>query len=288
MGPYFLPSTDYEAMYKSDNSITLKVQAIIRGKEDKELITSGSGIAYTNALVDEIIKGNTNSDIVKAQKDSDTNVLTTQQFDNSEGSSNTKDLMMAYLGAESTPVAVFIYPKDFKSKDSVLEYLDAYNDGKDSDDAIYYTDLAAMLSALSGNIMDAITIVLIAFSAISLVVSSIMIGIITYISVLERTKEIGILRALGARKKDISRVFNAETFIIGLGSGLIGIGIAQLLTIPTNMIIEDVSGLANVAQLNPVHAIVLIIISMILTLIGGFIPSKMAAKKDPVEALRSE
>ena len=136
--------------------------------------------------------------------------------------------------------------------------------------------------------MDAITIVLIAFSAISLVVSSIMIGIITYISVLERTKEIGILRALGARKKDITRVFNAETFIIGLTSGIIGLLIARVLIIPTNIIIENLTKLKDVAKLNPNHALILLAISIMLTVIGGLIPSKIAAKKDPVEALRSE
>lgn len=134
--------------------------------------------------------------------------------------------------------------------------------------------------------MDAITYVLIAFSAISLIVSSIMIGIITYISVLERTKEIGILRALGARKKDITRVFNAETFIIGVTSGLIGIIIAKLLLFPVNTILENMTGLTNVAILNPIHALILIIISVILTLIGGYIPAIMASRKDPVVSLR--
>ncbi len=136
--------------------------------------------------------------------------------------------------------------------------------------------------------MDAITYVLIGFSSISLVVSSIMIGIITYISVLERTKEIGILRALGARKKDITRVFNAETFIIGLASGLIGIGVALILTIPINMVLYDLTELSNVARLNPLHALILIAVSMTLTIIGGLIPAHIASKKDPVEALRTE
>jgi len=285
---YFMMNNNYEEMYNSNLAITLKVQAIIRGKEDKEMITNGSGLAYTSAVVNEIINRNQDSAIVRAQDTKDYNVLSGQPFDNTKDSTNTKEMMMAYLGATSTPVAVQVYPKDFDSKDKVIEYLDAYNDGKETEDSILYTDMAAMISSLSGDIMSAITIVLIAFSAISLIVSSIMIGIITYISVLERTKEIGILRALGARKKDITRVFNAETFIIGLCSGLIGIGIAQLLTFPANTIIEAMSGLANVAQLNPVHAITLIIISMVLTLIGGFIPAKLAAKKDPVEALRSE
>jgi ABC-type antimicrobial peptide transport system permease subunit len=135
---------------------------------------------------------------------------------------------------------------------------------------------------------SAITLVLVAFAAISLVVSLIMIGIITWISVLERTKEIGILRALGARKKDISRVFNAETFIIGMCSGILGISIAYVLTIPINKILYKMTELSNVSQLNPMHAGALIIISLLLTLLGGAIPAKMAAKKDPIEALRSE
>jgi len=181
-----------------------------------------------------------------------------------------------------------LYPTDFKSKDAVLDYLDAYNVGKEQDDIIVYTDLASTMTEMTGGIMNAITMVLIAFSAISLVVSLIMIGIITYISVLERTKEIGILRALGARKKDITRVFNAETFIIGTFSGLLGITIAYLLTFPTNRIIKNATELQNVSKLNPLHAIMLVAISVLLTLLGGAIPAKMAAKKDPVEALRSE
>ena len=162
------------------------------------------------------------------------------------------------------------------------------NEIKNSTGGVTYTDLADTIVALSGSIMDAITYVLVGFSSISLIVSSIMIGIITYISVLERTKEIGILRALGARKKDITRVFNAETFIIGITSGIIGIFIAVLLTIPINIILEDMTELKNVAQLNPLHALLLIVVSMTLTIIGGLIPAHIASKKDPVEALRTE
>ena len=159
---------------------------------------------------------------------------------------------------------------------------------KSSTGGVTYTDLSETLVSLSGSIMDAITYVLIGFSSISLVVSSIMIGIITYISVLERTKEIGILRALGARKKDITRVFNAETFIIGITSGLIGIVIALLLTIPINAVLYSLTELKNVAQLHPLHALILIVVSMTLTIIGGLIPAHVASKKDPVEALRTE
>ena len=155
-------------------------------------------------------------------------------------------------------------------------------------DEIRYVDMASMISALSGNIMDAITIVLIAFSSISLVVSSIMIGIITYISVLERTKEIGILRAIGASKKDISRVFNAETLIVGLISGLIGIGITVLLTIPINGLIYAVTGVKVVTAVPFTAGVILVLISMFLTIIAGLIPAKIASKKDPVIALRTE
>ena len=200
----------------------------------------------------------------------------------------TKDYILGYLGDDTIPVAIYLYPKDFNTKKQVIEYLDKYNDGLNEEEQVQYTDMASMISSLSGSIMDAITVVLVAFSSISLVVSSIMIGIITYISVLERTREIGILRALGARAKDIKRVFNAETFIIGLVSGLIGIGITYLLNVPINMIIENLSGLPNVAKLNIIHAIMLVIISISLTVVGGAIPSKLASKKDPVIALRTE
>lgn len=284
VGNYFIPNQNLEELYNNENNITLKVQAIIRGKEDKEILTSGTGLAYTNALTKLVISKNKDSDIVKAQNESDYNVLTNQPFD----ATTTKESVLSYLGAESTPVAISIYPKDFKSKDQILSYLDNYNEDKEEADTIQYTDMAAMLSSLSQNIMDAITIVLIAFSSISLIVSSIMIGIITYISVLERTKEIGILRALGARKKDIKRVFDAETMIIGIFSGVLGIAIAYILTIPTNIIIENLSGLVNVAKLNIIHAIVLVMISVILTVIGGAIPANMASKRDPVIALRTE
>ena len=247
-------------------------------------MTSGNGFAYTNALTEMVVAKNKESKIVKAQEEKDYNILTNSPFDET----TTKDMMLAYLGSDTVPVAIYIYPKDFDSKEEITEDLDKYNEDKNEEDVIQYTDMANMISSFSGGIMDAITVVLVAFSSISLVVSSIMIGIITYISVLERTKEIGILRALGARGKDIKRVFNAETFIIGLASGGLGILIAYLLTIPTNKIIESISGLPNVAKLNIVHAIILIIISVILTVIGGYIPARFASKKDPVEALRTE
>ena len=284
LGANFIPDTDYEKMYNSTNSITVKIKAIIRGKEDKEMFTNQAAIYYTGALVDKIISINKESDIVKKQEELDYNILTGASFDDT----TTKNDVLAYLGADEIPAVIYLYPKDFKSKDKITSYLDRYNKNKGDTDKITYTDMAKLMSSLSSGIMDAITVVLIAFSSISLVVSSIMIAIITYISVLERTKEIGILRALGARAKDITRVFNAETMLIGLCSGILGLVIAYLLTFPANKIIENLSGLASVAKLNPIHAIILLLISVSLTVLSGFIPAKMASKKDPVIALRTE
>ena len=283
---YFVPSQDYEGMYNSSDAITVKVNAIIRGKEDKSSLTQ-SGIYYNSALVDEVINKNKDSQIVNRQREVSYNVLTGQAFDETT-STVTKDSILGVLGAEVSPMAIYIYPKDFDTKDYITDYLDNYNDGKKEEEQVLYTDYASLISTLSGSIMDAVTYVLIAFSSISLVVSCIMIAIITYISVLERTKEIGILRALGARGKDITRVFNAETFIIGVCSGILGLVIAYLLTFPINSLIENLADLPNVAKLNPVHAVILLVISVTLTVISGFVPSKMASKKDPVIALRTE
>ena len=288
LGSYYTFNQDYSSMYNSDNAITLKIVGIMRGKDSNKLTTSTSGMLYTNDLLKYVIEKNNESDIVKTQKEVNYNVLTGEVFTSDESGTETKDNTLAYLGADTYPMMINIYPKDFDTKEEIIAYLDKYNDNQDDEHKIVYTDLASTISSLSSDIMNAITVVLIAFSAISLVVSSIMIGIITYISVLERTKEIGILRALGARKKDITRVFNAETFIIGLCSGLIGIIITYVLLIPANIILENITDLANVARLNPIHAFILIIISLILTLIGGFIPATMASKKDPVIALRTE
>lgn len=288
-GNYYIPSNDLESVYNSENNLTLKVVGIIRLKSDFPSYVASSGIMYTNDLLEDVILHNSTSKAVEAQKKANYNVLSGEMIDTStEEGKETKEELLAYLGDHSTPYAIFIYPNDFETKDEVTAYLDQYNDGLEEEDRIVYIDQANLMSSLSSSIMDAITIVLIAFSSISLIVSSIMIGIIMYISVLERTKEIGILRSLGARKKDISRVFNAETFIIGITSGLIGIFIAWLLLFPTNSILYNLTDLENVAVMNPLHAFILITVSVILTLIGGFIPAKLASKKDPVIALRTE
>ena len=191
-----------------------------------------------------------------------------------------------------TPSNIQIYPKDFEAKDVISQGIEQYNqkqkdEGKE-ENVINYTDVVGVMMKSVSQIIDTISYVLIAFVAISLIVSSIMIGIITYISVLERTKEIGILRAIGASKKDISRVFNAETFIVGLISGILGIGITVLLTFPINSLIHNLTGVTVTTVVPWQAGIILVVISMILTIIAGLIPAKMASRRDPVEALRTE
>ena len=186
------------------------------------------------------------------------------------------------------PSAISFYPTTFENKDYVIDLINTYNSGQPESKKIQYTDYIGMMVNSITTIINAISYVLIAFVSISLVVSSIMIGVITYISVLERTKEIGILRSLGASKRDVSRVFNAETMIIGFISGAMGIIITLLLDIPISLIIKALAGIPGVASLPLLGGIVLITISVVLTLIAGIIPSRFAAKRDPVIALRSE
>ena len=206
-------------------------------------------------------------------------------------SGTTLENNLSVIGAadEDNPSSISIYALSFEDKDVVSSIIREYNESVGEDDEIQYTDYIALLLSGITTIINAISYVLIAFVAISLVVSSIMIGIITYISVLERTKEIGILRAIGASKRDVSLVFNAETIIVGLAAGLIGIGLSALLCLPINAIIQSLSGIQTLrAFLKPLHCVILVVISVFLTMIAGLIPSRIAAKKDPVEALRTE
>ena len=211
-----------------------------------------------------------------------------------ENSTATYDSNLSTLGVVdlNKPSTINIYPKDFESKDMITTRISEYNDKQTNDgkeeNVITYTDIVGVMMSSVSTIINVISYVLIAFVGISLVVSSIMIGIITYISVLERTKEIGILRSIGASKKDVSRVFNAETLIIGLVSGLIGIVVTLLLNIPINMIIKSIVGISNISKLPTAGAIILVVISVGLTMIAGLIPARFAAKRDPVEALRTE
>ena len=199
------------------------------------------------------------------------------------------NLKLFGVADESDPSRIRIYVKSFEDKDDIADAIKRYNNGVKEADEIHYTDMVALLMSSITGIISGISYLLIAFVGISLVVSSIMIGIITYISVLERTREIGILRAIGASKHNVKTVFNAETLLVGLAAGLIGIGVSVLLTIPINAIIHSVTSLDELrAHVPVVGAVVLVLISMILTLIAGLIPAGVAARKDPVEALRTE
>lgn len=272
---------DYGDIYNK-SVLTLKITSVIRGKKDNTFSDMyGTGILYNKSLMDYVIKENSKSDIVKSQKNSSYNVLTLEKnFD--------KNKVLSSLGVDNSSLEIQIYPKDFDSKKKILKYLDNYNKNKKYKEKILYSDKSSSYISLIKNIMDAITIVLIFFSCISLIVSSIMIGIIVYISVLERTREIGILRSLGARKKDISRVFNAETFILGFMSGILGIIISSILILPINAIAKDIIHLEKIASLKITHAIILITISIFITMTGGLIPSKIASNKRIIESLKIE
>ena len=272
------------------NAIDLKVVGIIRPNKDASVTSINGTIAYTNELTNYVIGKINESTIVKQQTaNSQINVFTGQAFTDTTYENNLLTLGAADL---SNPSTINIYAKDFESKEKLTDIIDKYNDDMEAagqeEKVIQYTDYVGLMMSSVSDVINAISYVLIAFVAISLVVSSIMIGIITYISVLERTKEIGILRSIGASKRDISHVFNAETLIVGFVAGALGIIITILLNIPINIIIESITDISGVASLPAGGAVILVIISMLLTFIAGLIPSRVAAKKDPVIALRSE
>ena len=307
-----------------ENAEELVITGIIKPNEESVIASTAGGILYLKDLKEYVINKINESSIAKEQLENpDINVFTGREFSDEEFDINSlTPAELAYLqslnptemaqvienyekqaGASyddvlsqigvidlDKPSAINIYPKDFESKDAIVDIINDYNTEQQNNDleenVINYSDIVGVMMSGISTIIDVISYVLMAFVSISLIVSSIMIGIITYISVLERTKEIGILRAIGASKKDISHVFNAETFIEGLIAGVMGILITLLLTIPINMIIKHLANISNVAILPVGGAIILVIISVLLTTIAGLIPARMASKKDPVEALR--
>lgn len=281
----FLQNTLSNFLYTQEAAIELEIVGVLRGNSQTSLFLLEDGLYYPKSLTDFVLADAMLSDIVIAQLEAGVskNVITGQPFTN-ETQLNTS---LRNLGGISTPKEILIYPTTFEDKAIIRDYLDAYNTDLEDADRIIYTDFSEVVTKMMNTLIDTISYVLIAFAGISLVVSSIMIGIITYVSVIERTKEIGILRSIGARKKDISRVFNAETIIIGFTAGTFGVLLGALLTVPTNAIINNlVVGVNNVAILNPLHGLLLIVISVTLTLISGLVPSRIAANKDPVKALR--
>ena len=309
------------------NAQEVKVVGIIRQKDNTMSSGMLGGIYYSSKMSDYVIEQCENSQIVKEQKENkDINIFTGNRFKSNEKldfssltpqqqmqfASMSQEEMMAYMQTYNdnmnasyesnlkkmgvvnldSPSQISLYAKDFDSKEALADCIEDYNDLQEengnSNNVISYSDMVGMMISSVSSVVNMISYVLIGFVSISLVVSSIMIGIITYISVLERTKEIGILRSIGASKKDVSRVFNAETFIIGLTSGCMGILITILLNIPISTIVASKTGVEHIAKLPWQGAIILILISLVLTLIAGLIPSKYAYKKDPVEALRTE
>lgn len=269
-----------------DNKETVKIVGVI--KEKKENTNNSEGrIGYLKELEYHAIEKINASKIARDQgKNKSINVLTKKAFTSQNGYH--ENLKLIGVSDKNDPSEINIYPKDFAAKEKILNLIDEYNNKAGDDDKIKYTDYVGLLMSGVTSIVDVVKYVLIAFTSISLIVSSIMIGIITYISVLERTKEIGILRSLGARKKDVSRVFNAETFIIGLASGILGVSLTAILNVFINKLIFELTDTTVNASLPFVEAVALVTISVFLTVIAGLIPAKIASKKDPVVALRTE
>jgi len=287
----FVPRDVDAKMY--DSGTKVKVVAILKAKDS--FTRPQMTIGYTRALQKAMIEKEAKSDIVVAQqKDKTRNIITNQKMD-----SDTAEQILATLGAKTAPSAINIYPKSFNDRDKIAEVINDFNKkvadkyGSDSSDyhkySITYADLAKQMTTIMSQMINTISLILSAFAGISLIVSSIMIGILTYVSVVERTKEIGILRAIGARKKDITRIFIAEAGLIGFISGAVGVGVTMLLSVPiSGSIAKALKVEVFTASLNAQSSIGLILLSLILTLIASIIPSRIAAKKDPVEALRTE
>ena len=299
---------------EGDDGINIKITCILRLNEDYSYGCLSPGLNITEKTVQTYIRGNLNSAIVNWMKSDEAKLsyggtdiyLMPVATENMTGNytlyeimgqsvyvAQTPDDAIKTLGGSDKVSRIAIYANDFDNKELVLNYLDQWNtDHDDSDEArsmqITYTDTVGMLMSIMQTMIDIITYVLVAFTAISLVVSSVMIGIITYVSVVERVKEIGVLRSLGARKQDIRNLFNAETFIIGLAAGLIGIAISYVLCIVISLVLESLTGIGGIASLPALTAFIMVCVSVVLTLISGLIPAQSAAKKDPVIALRSE
>lgn len=321
-GVFVQSETTFDEMFASGKK--LKVTGVLRSSENAKAVWLTSGLAYTPALTNEILAVEKNSEIVKAQEQAYQDYLTAKQTDSKAVFIDVKtgkaienewvnmlNLVSRFSGIDVSqifsiddetiyleamrklagtdlPSVIFIYPSNFENKEKVVEYLNAYNVGKEKDDQITVTDSTSAMIGMVQSMISAVSYVLIAFAAISLLVSSVMIGIITYVSVMERTKEIGVLRAMGARKLDITRIFNAETLMIGSTSGILAIVVSYLLNLIISAILKSLTGIPSLAVLSPLNALILVALCIVLTVISGLIPAVLASKKDPVVALRSE
>ena len=316
---YFTINSASEELYNKGE--TLKVVGILRVKPNSMVSFFGSSFCYTSALGERVLNNASNSDVTIAQKQSiesgsdkviikgykfNGEPITTIPIDADIDNKNASSFqiminMMSFmtdglkgtsfkksLGIDTNPVYMYVYPSDFTSKQAINDYLDDWNETHTEDEIVEYFDISEMFIQTVRSVIDLMTYILIAVASISLIVSCVMISIVTSNSVVERTREIGILRSLGARKKDISRVFDAETAIIGSFSGVLGVGIAYALIPLINLIIGNASGVYSLLNLNPIHAVALVILSLGLTILSGLIPSQSAARKNMVDALRIE
>lgn len=275
---------DYSRLYNNSSGTNLKITGILRPKEGINSSLLTEGFAYSSDLTSAMLDDSQKSSIAQAQAKTNTDVLSGVPFVSEES----REMAQIWLGVTNTPIGIDIFPADFQGKEQIKDDLDRYNEGKSNQEKVIYSDFAEGITSITKKLLDGITSVLTGFAGISLFVSTVMIGIITYVSVIERTKEIGILRSVGARKRDISRVFNAETIIVGLAAGLLGVGITYVISYPINVLVQKFAEISNIANLSPLHALYLIVGSTLLTLLAGVFPSRMAAAKDPVEALRNE
>ncbi len=269
-----------------DNGVELKITGIVKVKDNN--IVNGY-LGYTGDLTKYVMQEASKTEIVKQQlNNKEINVFTGLKFDEMLNESYDENLRILGYGSEEIPNEINIYPKDREAKAELKKFIENYNNSVSEENKIIYVDQMEELTKGVSSIVSMVSLVIIAFVAISLVVSSLMIGIITYISVLERTKEIGILRAIGASKKDVKRVFIAETIIEGFASGALGIAVTYALSLGVNVIVNKLAKVEGIMQLSVKHAIILIAISVLLNVIAGLRPAKIASKKEPVESLRAE
>ena len=292
-------TTNYQSAYQNENGITVKITSILREKKDSPSSWLSSGIAYSPDLTKAVMESNNNSAVALAQASNTlTDVTTGLSFEPTSGgafggmfggSTSTYDGMLEKLGYTQTPSSIMVYPVDVNSREIIIQKLDDWNTQKANTDAVVeYIDMSNLVTSILGRIVDIVTYVLMAFSIVSLVISSVMIAIIIYASVIERTKEIGVLRSMGARKKDVSRVFWAEAVILGISSGTVAILITLIVNVIINAVLTNLVGVSTIASLSVGTAFALIALSTVLLLIASLIPASIAAKKEPAVALRTE
>ncbi|MBR2970220.1 MAG: ATP-binding cassette domain-containing protein [Clostridia bacterium] len=279
-------ANNLEGAYKSEHGVTVKVVSVLRENKDASASWLDTGIVYSPALTQAVLSANKNSAVALAQAANDTINLTTGT---AFSAYSTQLSVLKSLGYIQSPSTITIYPTSTHAREDIIEYLNAWNTVKEgTDEVVDFYDMSAIVTTMMGTIVDTITYVLMAFSITSLVISSIMIAIIIYASVIERVKEIGVLRSIGARKKDVSRVFRAEAIILGLLSGVAAIIITLIANVIINMILNSLVGVSTIAKLEVLTAISLVALSAVLLLIASLIPASLAAKKEPAVALRTE